>query len=231
MRAAIPTTSAPAPVRTPKTPLGRTHPGRLRKRGEDGSVPTRILLEGRPGAGKTTALRRLAVLLPTHAATGFTTQEIRQSGARVGFALETLAGRREVLAHVDLPGPPRVGKYGVDPGVMERLALPWLRPAAAEEATGRLVLVDEPGRMELACSAFRHAVDALFVAEVDVVAHCPHAPRPVHRRPQAARRHRGRPAHSNKPGRPAWGARGPAAAAPDARKASPSRMRDRPPTC
>ncbi|MFF0595015.1 nucleoside-triphosphatase [Streptomyces antibioticus] len=142
MRAAIPATSAPAPVRTPKTPLGRTHPGRLRKRGEDGSVPTRILLEGRPGAGRTTALRRLAVLLPTHAATGFTTQEIRQSGARVGFALETLAGRREVLAHVDLPGPPRVGKYGVDPGVMERLALPWLRPAAAEEATGRLVRID-----------------------------------------------------------------------------------------
>ncbi|GHE02953.1 nucleoside-triphosphatase [Streptomyces alanosinicus] len=132
-------------------------------------MPTRILLEGRPGAGKTTALRRLAALLPTHAATGFTTEEIRRSGVRVGFALETLAGRREVLAHVDLPGPPRVGKYGVDPGVMERLALPSLRPAATEEAR-RLVLIDELGRMELACTAFRHAVDALFVAEVDVVA-------------------------------------------------------------
>ncbi|MGW4562304.1 nucleoside-triphosphatase [Streptomyces sp. NPDC004561] len=133
-------------------------------------MPTRILLEGRPGAGKTTALRRLAALLPTRAATGFTTEEIRHSGARVGFALETLAGRREVLAHVDLPGPPRVGKYGVDPGVMERLALPSLRPAAIEEATGRLVLIDELGRMELACAAFRYAVDALFVAEADVVA-------------------------------------------------------------
>ncbi|MET9385884.1 nucleoside-triphosphatase [Streptomyces sp. NPDC002928] len=133
-------------------------------------MPTRILLESRPGAGKTTALRRLAALLPTHAATGFTTEEIRQSGARVGFALETLAGRREVLAHVDLPGPPRVGKYGVDLGVMERLALPSLRPAATEEGAGRLVLIDELGRMELACTAFRDAVDALFVAEVDVVA-------------------------------------------------------------
>ncbi|MFD0071110.1 nucleoside-triphosphatase [Streptomyces sp. NPDC127166] len=130
-------------------------------------MPTRILLEGRPGAGKTTALRRLAALLPTRPLTGFTTEEIRQSGTRVGFALETLAGRREVLAHVDLPGPPRVGKYGVDLGVMERLALPTLRPA---ESVGRLVLIDELGRMELACAAFRDAVDALFVAEVDVVA-------------------------------------------------------------
>ncbi|MFJ7590592.1 nucleoside-triphosphatase [Streptomyces sp. NPDC097617] len=102
-------------------------------------MPTRILLEGRPGAGKTTALRRLAALLPTRAATGFTTEEIRQSGARVGFALETLAGRRQVLAHVDLPGPPRVGKYGVDLGVMERLALPSLRSATSGEATGRPV--------------------------------------------------------------------------------------------
>ncbi|MFI6416804.1 nucleoside-triphosphatase [Streptomyces sp. NPDC050842] len=132
-------------------------------------MPTRILLEGRPGAGKTTALRRLAALLTTRAATGFTTEEIRQSGVRVGFALETLTGRREVLAHVDLPGPPRVGKYGVDLGVMERLALPALLPAATEEA-GRLVLIDELGRMELECTAFRDAVDALFVAEVDIVA-------------------------------------------------------------
>ncbi|GGT46518.1 nucleoside-triphosphatase [Streptomyces purpureus] len=133
-------------------------------------MPTRILLEGRPGVGKTTALRRLSALLPAGAATGFTTEEIRQSGARVGFALETLAGRREVLAHVDLPGPPRVGKYGVDLGVMERLALPSLRPAATGEAAGQLVLIDELGRMELECAEFRDAVDALFVAEVDVVA-------------------------------------------------------------
>ncbi|MGW5346814.1 nucleoside-triphosphatase [Streptomyces sp. HUAS TT3] len=133
-------------------------------------MPTRILLEGRPGSGKTTALRRLAELLPARTATGFTTQEIRQSGRRVGFALETLAGRRGVLAHVDLPGPPRVGKYGVDLGVMERLALPSLRPTAGNEASGRLVLLDELGRMELACEAFRSAVITLFSADIDVVA-------------------------------------------------------------
>ncbi|MEV5549630.1 nucleoside-triphosphatase [Streptomyces sp. NPDC052309] len=130
-------------------------------------MPTRILLEGRPGVGKTTAVRRLAALLRTREAVGFTTEEIRQAGTRVGFALETLSGRRSVLAHRDFPGPTRVGRYGVDLSVMERLALPSLRPAAP----GRLVLIDELGRMELACAPFRDAVRALFdSAAGDVVA-------------------------------------------------------------
>ncbi|WP_395297536.1 nucleoside-triphosphatase [Kitasatospora hibisci] len=135
-------------------------------------MATRILLEGRPGSGKTTAIRRLAALLRAGEAVGFTTEEIREGGARVGFALETLAGRRGVLAHVGLPGPPRVGRYGVDLGVMERLAVPslvWAPTAASGPAKG-LVLVDELGRMELAYPPFQEAVRELFAGEVDVVA-------------------------------------------------------------
>ncbi|WP_308401509.1 nucleoside-triphosphatase [Streptomyces sp. AP-93] len=85
-------------------------------------MPTRILLEGRPGVGKTTAIRRLAALLRTREAVGFTTEEIRQAGTRVAFALETLTGRRAVLAHTGFRGGTRVGRYGVDLTVMERLA-------------------------------------------------------------------------------------------------------------
>ncbi|MFJ9841287.1 nucleoside-triphosphatase [Kitasatospora sp. NPDC101155] len=128
-------------------------------------MPTRILLEGRPGSGKTTAIRRLAALLRARETAGFTTEEIRTGGTRVGFALETLSGERAVLAHVDLPGPPRVGRYGVDLEVMERLALPALAWSART-----LVLVDELGRMELAHRPFEEAVRALFAADVDVVA-------------------------------------------------------------
>ncbi|GAA2229460.1 MULTISPECIES: nucleoside-triphosphatase [Kitasatospora] len=139
-------------------------------------TPTRILLEGRPGIGKTTVLRRLAALLPARGVVGFTSEEIRQGGSRVGFALETLAGRRAVLAHVGLPGPPRVGRYGVDLAVLERLAVPCLEQAASTPR--QLALIDELGRMELACPAFRDAVQALFAADTDVVAtvHAHHDP-------------------------------------------------------
>ncbi|MCC5476505.1 NTPase [Streptomyces barringtoniae] len=134
-------------------------------------MPTRILLEGRPGAGKTTLVRRLATLLRTRRAVGFTTEEIRHGGTRSGFALETLeGGRRAVLAHVDFPGPPRVGRYGVDLDVMERFALPPLMSAAADPAAGDLVLIDELGRMELACTAFQDAVRHLFESDIDIVA-------------------------------------------------------------
>jgi nucleoside-triphosphatase len=124
------------------------------------------LIEARPGAGKTTALRRLAELLRRRGATlaGFLTDEIREEGSRVGFSIETFGGERGFLAHVECSGPPRVGKYGVALAEFERLALPALRvPAQA-------ILIDELGKMELASDAFRDAVASLLDGPTPVVA-------------------------------------------------------------
>jgi nucleoside-triphosphatase len=75
-------------------------------------------------------------------------------------------GERATLARVSLPGPPKVGKYGVDLEAFERVALPALQGAEA----GGVVVVDELGKMELASSLFRDAVEALFEAGENVVA-------------------------------------------------------------
>jgi nucleoside-triphosphatase len=127
--------------------------------------PPRLLLEGRPGVGKTTALARVVELLRAEggSVTGFLTRELREGGARVGFTLETLDGRRGVLAHVRVRGP-RVGRYGVVLDDLERLAIP------AMHADADVVVVDELGKMELASVAFRDAVIALFERSVAVVA-------------------------------------------------------------
>jgi nucleoside-triphosphatase len=129
--------------------------------------PPRFLLEGRPGVGKTTVLRRLVGSLRSTAVplAGFTTEEIRERCGRVGFAVESLSGERGTLAHVDLPGPPRVGKYGVDLAALERIALPALRGTSA-----RVVVLDELGKMELASSAFRDVVTELFARDASIVA-------------------------------------------------------------
>jgi nucleoside-triphosphatase len=128
----------------------------------------RVLLEGRPGIGKTTVARRLADLLISGdvPVRGFVTEEVRESGHRVGFAVEALGGDRSLLAHVDFAGPPRVGKYGVDLEAFERLALPALTDLSGNE----IVLVDELGKMELASRPFRDAVSELFDQSAPIVA-------------------------------------------------------------
>ena len=108
----------------------------------------RILLEGRPGAGKSTVARRLADRLREDGipVTGFVTEEIWESGRRLGFSIERLGGERGVLAHVEFPGPPRVGRYGIDLATFERLAIPALEQAGEHH----VVIIDELGKMELA---------------------------------------------------------------------------------
>jgi nucleoside-triphosphatase len=128
----------------------------------------RLLLEGRPGIGKTTVARRLLHLLQEAGVPvgGFTTAEPRTGGRREGFLVEAVSGAQEVLAHVDRPGPPRVGRYGVDLAALDRVALPALRTPG----TGGVVVVDELGKMELASAPFRDAVMQLLDRDVAVVA-------------------------------------------------------------
>jgi nucleoside-triphosphatase len=129
-------------------------------------VPARLLIEARPGAGKTTAIGRLAERLHDAGVSlsGFLTREMRSHGRRVGFEIETFGGERGLLAHVDIKGPPRVSRYGVNLDEFERMAL------GALEAPADVFLIDELGKMELASQPFREAVLNLFDGPVPIVA-------------------------------------------------------------
>jgi nucleoside-triphosphatase len=76
--------------------------------------PHILLLTGRPGVGKTTAILRIADCVAPRRVAGFITEELREGGVRRGFRLETFGGYVTVMAHVDFPKKRRVGKYGVD---------------------------------------------------------------------------------------------------------------------
>lgn len=117
-----------------------------------------LLLTGRPGVGKTTIIKRVARALDDLAG-GFYTEEIRGSdGRRTGFRLITLNGQEGVMAHVDLRGHgrPQVSRYGVDVSVIEKVGVAALQQAMA---SARVVVVDEIGKMELFCDAFKETVE------------------------------------------------------------------------
>jgi nucleoside-triphosphatase len=97
---------------------------------------------------------------------GFVTGELREGGRRVGFAVETFDGARATLAHVSLPGPPKVSRYGVDLEAFEQVAL----PALEEGKDADVVVLDELGKMELASDPFCESVLALFESALRVIA-------------------------------------------------------------
>ena len=125
-----------------------------------------LLLTGRPGIGKTTAIARAAERLAHLRPRGFLTRELREGGRRVGFELRTLAGARATLAHVDLDTAERVGRYGVDVDALERVVVPEL----TVDPPTRLVLIDEIGKMECFSGRFVAAVRALLDARRPLVA-------------------------------------------------------------
>jgi nucleoside-triphosphatase len=125
-----------------------------------------LLLTGKPGVGKTTVIQKILSRLG-RAASGFTTQEIRRGGLRVGFSIRAVdTGQEGVLAHVDIRSSCRVGKYGVDVDEMERVGVSALRRAIV---SGNLIVMDEIGRMENYCSAFQRAVGDALDAHGDVL--------------------------------------------------------------
>lgn len=116
---------------------------------------TAVLITGRPGVGKTTLVRRILDALDMPAGGFYTRELLGADGRRPGFELVALDGTSATLASVDLAGPHRVGRFGVDVGALERIGVPAID--AAVEA-GHLVVVDEIGKMELLSTVFQRAI-------------------------------------------------------------------------
>ena len=112
------------------------------------------LLTGKPGSGKTSLIKQVVAELQLRAG-GFYTEEIRSKGTRLGFKLITLDGQETVLAHVDIKSRYRVSRYGVDVESLDRVGVPTLYQAAAQD---NLIVIDEIGKMELFSLKFRQAV-------------------------------------------------------------------------
>ncbi len=115
-----------------------------------------LLLTGRPGVGKTTIIRSVAIRLGAKAG-GFYTEEIREAGRRTGFRLVTLDGQTGILAGLNVSSSHRVGRYGLCLSDLERVGVDSLWRAIRQPEVS-VVVIDEVGKMEILSPAFREAV-------------------------------------------------------------------------
>ncbi|MBA7554901.1 Nucleoside-triphosphatase THEP1 [subsurface metagenome] len=131
------------------------------------SKSVKILLTGLPGCGKTTAIMNIIASLECEKVAGFYTQEIRENNNRKGFRWKRLDGITGILAHVDIKGHFKVGKYGVDVAGFEKSVVPVLD---AEQNDVELFVIDEIGKMECFSEKFVAAVRSLFASDKSVLA-------------------------------------------------------------
>lgn len=125
-----------------------------------------ILITGAPGVGKTTLIKTLVMRLSHIHAVGFFTEEIRDRGVRKGFELVSLDGRKQLLSHVDLRSPHRVGKYGVHVDRFEA----FLQKLSFIDSAADIIVIDEIGKMELLSKRFQTLLGDILNDQKPVVA-------------------------------------------------------------
>lgn len=116
------------------------------------SMP-KIIVTGKPGSGKTTLVKHVVERIS--GARGFVTEEIRDESKRIGFKVVSSDGSKATLSRVAAGPGPRVGKYAVDLGSFERIAVPLLRESIEKPG---LLYIDEIGKMELFSQTFAELV-------------------------------------------------------------------------
>ncbi|MFO7836546.1 MAG: nucleoside-triphosphatase [Candidatus Thorarchaeota archaeon] len=114
-----------------------------------------VLLTGRPGIGKTTAIRKAIQYIGIERVGGFWSSEMKRDGRRVGFGIHTVEGEDGILAHVDRNHGPLVSKYRVNVADINRVAIPALERA---RKCGKIIIIDEIAKMELYSEGFKQEV-------------------------------------------------------------------------
>jgi len=129
-------------------------------------MATNVLITGAPGTGKTSLIKHLIRDLTPLVLRGFYKEEIYENKTCKGFRTITFELHEQILAHVYLEGPYRIGPYGVNVEGFEKLVLPQFISLEGVE----LVIIDEIGRMECLSPLFCETLGIIFDSKVPLIA-------------------------------------------------------------
>ena len=124
------------------------------------------LLTGKPGIGKTTAIKKVIEHVGIERCGGFYTEEIRIQNIRAGFRLVTLDGHTGIFAHIKSESPLRIGRYGVNLDCLESLGIAAIQQTIAAK---KIVVLDELGSMEGLSDRFKQTVLDVFNSASPVI--------------------------------------------------------------
>jgi nucleoside-triphosphatase len=122
----------------------------------------KIFLTGMPGSGKSTVLMKVIEKLRAEGLSigGIITPEVRTEGRRTAFKVVDLSsGEEGILASVDQPVGPTVGRYRVNIQDFERVAISALNSAIKQ---CQIICIDEIGAMELFSAKFKQKVNEIL---------------------------------------------------------------------
>ena len=129
-----------------------------------------ILLTGRPGIGKTTAVKKIVEMLREKGIRvgGMITREKREKNVRIGFIIEDIdTGTKGYLALKNLGKSPRIGKYSVLLENLEKIGVTAIKKAIQQ---ADVIIVDEIGPMEMLSNIFKKTIMEVLDTPKPVVA-------------------------------------------------------------
>ena len=128
-----------------------------------------ILLTGKPGIGKSTALSRITDMLGRRRCAGLLAKEILKDGERIGFSSYGLKCKESVvLAHKEFHTGFVIEDFGVDPKALDKLC--EKEYAAAEEGQIRFMILDEIGRMQMMSQGFKRLLEKMAESDRHLIA-------------------------------------------------------------
>jgi len=116
----------------------------------------KIGITGMPSVGKTHTLTKIIDSLENHGYTvgGMITEPVIKKKKRVGFyVVDWVTKEKEVFAHMDFESKEKVGEYGVDTTALDKIGVPAIANAIANEEIN-IIIIDEIGKMEMLSEKF-----------------------------------------------------------------------------